>query len=186
MLKEGYEESLNAAKSKLELLSPQDVVYNTGVIFNGTTYEIPWFGNLTPLDSGSIEERIIWHHYLIANGPKLPRDRYITYKQVPGAIIYNDNFIKRAVNPMVKVFGNNIQKFLEKGKLLGGQQVKHGHMAFTLHPLPYIPITYILWEGDDEMDATGNILFDEGAIEWFCAEDLVVLAGLPVYKLMKM
>jgi hypothetical protein len=59
-------------------------------------------------------------------------------------------------------------------------------MSFTLPVLPYVPLTFVIWQGDDEIPPNGNILFDETAIEWFNAEDLVVIASLPVYKLLKM
>lgn len=184
MANNGYTIALNLAKEDLEKLDPSEVVKNTGVIWNGTSYEIPWYNKLIPLEKGTIEEQIIWYHYLTANGPKQLRNKYINYKQVPGAAIYNDNFIKRAINPMVNTFKDDVESFLNIGESLGGTKVKLGHAAFSLNLLPYVPLTYILWQGDDEIPANGNILFDESSIEWFCAEDLVVIASLPVYLMM--
>jgi len=57
-------------------------------------------------------------------------------------------------------------------------------MSFTVNALPYIPLTFVLWQGDGEVPPSGNILFDETAAKWLCAEDLVVLAGLPVYEML--
>ncbi len=182
----GYDEALSLAKSELSRLSPKEVIENTGVFWDGETYKIPWFNNKINLDDGTIEEKIIWYHYLCANGSKVPKGVYINYKQVPGAYIYNDNFIKRAIKPMVKTFAQRLDKFLEVGLALGGKQTNLGHMSFTLQLLPYLPVTYVIWQGDDEIPDDGNILFDETAINWLCAEDLVVLASLPVYKMMKM
>ena len=185
MVVTGYKRALDLAISRLDAMAPEVVVENTGVAWNGSGYEVPWFGQLTPLERGGVEERIIWAHYMLGRGPRAPRNRYIAYKQVPGAAIYNDNFIKRCVNPLVKAFHNDLTHFAAAGAALGGRRVELGHMALTIDALPFIPITLILWRGDDEIPASGNILFDEGAIEWLCPEDLVALAGMVVYKMVR-
>ncbi len=182
----GYEEALRLAKLELQNKNPLDIVANTGVVWNGETFEIPWLNKHVRLDQGSEPEQIIWHHYLLSQGPKQLRNRYINYKQVPGAAIYNDNFVKRGTNPMVKAFQHRLDAFLECGLKLGGTKANLGDMSFTLQVLPYTPVTYVIWQGDEEMPASGNILFDESVIEWMNAEDLVYLASLPVYMMLKM
>jgi hypothetical protein len=182
----GYQTALRLGEEELRKRDPQTVALNAGVRWSGEDYIIPWLNQEVPLTEGSTEERIIWLHYLLGQGPKQPRNRFINYKQVPGAAIYNQNFVKRCIGPMVKAFGNDLDTFWDRGRQLGGERVKLGHMAFTLRALPYIPLTYVIWEGDDEIPASGSILFDESAIEWLCAEDLVVLSGLPVYRMLSM
>ena len=186
MAHKGYEDAICLAEEQLKKQDPAQVVANTGVVWTGETYEIPWLGQQIALEDASLEQKIIWMHYMNTQGPKKTRGVYINYKQVPGAAIYNANFIKRCIDPMVQVFSNDLEGFWEKGKALGGQRVPHGHMGFTLPVLPYLPVTFIIWQGDDEVPSNGNILFDETAIEWLCPEDLVVLASLPVYTMMKM
>jgi hypothetical protein len=83
----GYSEALNLAKSRLAEKSPSEICANTGVNFNGSDYELPWFGIPTGIDDGTIEETILRYHYALANGPKKMRGRYINYKQIPGAAI---------------------------------------------------------------------------------------------------
>lgn len=182
----GYANAINLGKEVLEKLDPQEVCTNTGCKWDGEDYIIPWMGEDLRLQDGTIEEKIIWYHYLAARGPREASGSYITYKQVPGGSIYNDNFIKRAVNPMVEAFSSDLEGFLKRGEMMGGYKVPLGHMAFTLNLLPYIPLTYVIWEGDEEVPANGNILYDEHAPKWLCAEDLVVIASLPVYKMFGM
>lgn len=181
----GYQRALTLAEDQLAQRDPLEVVANTGAIWTGSNYEIPWMGRNMPLEQGSTEERIIWMHYLLANGPKQLRGRHITYRQVPGAQIYNDNFIKRCVNPMLR-FSEELELFMALGERLGGRPESMGDASFTLPLLPYIPLTYIIWQGDDEIPANGTILYDESAIEWMNAEDLVVMAGMPVYAMLSM
>ena len=182
----GYTNAVNLGKEALEKLDPQEVCANSGVMWDDGEYIIPWMGESVRFNDGKIEEQIIWYHYLTAKGPRDMKGGYITYKQVPGGAIYNDNFIKRAVKPMVKAFSYDLDGFLKRGEMMGGWQIPMGHMAFTLKLLPYVPLTYVIWQGDDEVPASGNILYDETAPEWLCAEDLVVVASLPVYKMFGM
>ena len=163
---------------------PLEMADNTGTVWTGERFEIPWLGRTIPLGEGTVEQQILWSHYLLAGGPKQPAGNFITFRQVPGAGIYNENFLKRCIKPMVKAFSGDLDLFLRIGQTMGGMKASPGHMSFTLNALPYIPLTFVLWQGDDEVPASGNILFDETAVKWFCAEDLVVLAGLPVYEML--
>ena len=181
----GYERALGLAREQLAERDPRKTADDTGTVWTGGRFEIPWLGRMIPLDEGTVEQQIIWSHYLMSGGPKQPSGNYITYRQVPGAGIYNENFLKRCINPMVKAFAGDLDLFLRLGQNMGGRKASPGHMSFTVNALPYIPLTFVLWQGDDEIPASGNILFDDTAAEWLCAEDLVVLAGLPVYEMLR-
>lgn len=178
----GYRRAIALAKQEMESKDPAQLAANTGTEWTGGDFLIPWLGRTIPLAEGSVDQQILWYHYLLAQGPKQPRGRYINYKQVPGAAIYNANFIKRSINPLVGTFAGNLDSFRAVGEKLGGESAPLGHAGITFYPLPYLPITCILWQGDDEMPASGNILFDEGIIDWYCAEDIVAVASLVVYE----
>ena len=83
----------------------------------------------------------------------------------------------------MKRFGREPESLSKVGVALGGRPYPAGDGAVTIRPLPRLPVTYIIWKGDDELDAGGNILFDETAIGWLPAEDLAVLASLGAYRL---
>jgi len=181
----GYRDAINLALAELAKREPAEITKNTGVLWNGDTFEVPWFNRIVAIGDGSIGEQIIWYHYMLARGPKEPRGVHIAYHQVPGAAIYNSVFLKRCVRPIVDAFHEDLDAFLDNGKLLGGRQEKLGHASFTVDALPHVPLTFVLWQGDDEIPANGNILYDQTAVDWLCAEDLVVLAELSVYKLLQ-
>ena len=142
----GYTKAIELGQAALQNRDPAEICANTGVSWDGETYIMPWMGKSSKLTEGSIEEQIIWYHYLATQGPKEPAGRYINYKQVPGAAIYNDNYVKRAINPMVKTFSHDLDGFLKRGENLGGKKVDLGHMAFTVNVLPFIPITFVIWQ----------------------------------------
>lgn len=41
-----------------------------------------------------------------------------------------------------------------------GDKVMRGDMAFEVWPLPRVPVSLVLWQGDDEVDSSGTLLFD--------------------------
>lgn len=49
---------------------------------------------------------------------------------------------------------------------------------------PHVRVRLILWEGDDEFPPEAGVLFDAGIRENLPAEDIAVLSGMLVYKLM--
>jgi hypothetical protein len=101
------------------------------------------------------------------------------------ALFYEPKFIQRAVKPMVRCFGECPDRLIETASILGGCEAGIGSASATANVLPYLPVTFIIWEGDEEFSPEGNILFDQSAKSWFAAEDLAVLASLAAYELVE-
>jgi hypothetical protein len=57
-------------------------------------------------------------------------------------------------------YGNNLEGFYQKGAELGGLQQDHGDASLLLHPFPRVPVTFILWRGDEEFPARADMFFD--------------------------
>jgi len=95
------------------------------------------------------------------------------------------NFTKRAVNPLVKRFGGCPDGLVAAGLALGGKKGEIGSASVVCDVLPYVPMTFLIWAGDEEFGPDGNILFDETAKTWFGVEDLAVLGSLAAYELIK-
>jgi len=187
-LKSGYNDAVSVARNKLQNLSPEKVCKLCGVKFDGEKYIIKWLSKEYELPMTSSPDysqalEIIFLHYLTSEGTKQPENKLISYREVPGALFYEPKFIQRAVNPIVKCFGKNPHKLIEIGKNFGGVESSEGDASVKINLLPYLPVTYIIWAGDDEFEPYGNILFDKTASGWLCAEDLVVAASLGAYEL---
>ena len=182
----GYQAAIDLAKTKLDTLDPGLVVKRIGAKWENGKYHIPWFGEFRELYTGSTTETILWLHYLISEGTKPPEEiNWIPYRDLPGAKFYEPKFVERGINPLIRRFGKNPEALIKAGLALNGKQSDMGDASIILYPFPLIPIIYIIWEGDDEMEAGGGILFDHTAVGWFNAEDMAVLGSEGVYKLMK-
>lgn len=73
---------------------------------------------------------------------------------------------------------------VETAKALGGVETKYGDLSVTIPALPKIPITYIIWKGDDELPASSMLLFDASASHYLPTEDIAVLGELTTARLM--
>jgi hypothetical protein len=56
-----------------------------------------------------------------------------------------------------------LDAFLERARELGGNPLGFGDASVELFPLPRIPVTLILWLGDDEFPARADLLFDSSS-----------------------
>lgn len=57
-------------------------------------------------------------------------------------------------------YANDFESFYKMGLELGGQQLEHGDASVRLYPFPRVPVTFILWKGDDEFPARADMFFD--------------------------
>jgi hypothetical protein len=48
-----------------------------------------------------------------------------------------------------------------------------------------VPITLVLWRGDEELAPNGNILFDANISDYVPTEDVTVLCETIIWKLVK-
>jgi hypothetical protein len=133
-----------------------------------------------------LQEQVLILHYMTAPTLPLPGSHWIAYREIPGAAFYFGAFVKRAVEPLKKVFGNNLDVFARAAKSLHAQEIENGDAGFEFRVLPAVPLQLILWAADDEFSPEANILFDENIGQILSPEDVAWLAGMVVYRLMAM
>jgi hypothetical protein len=130
-----------------------------------------------------IQEQVLILHYMNAMEKKPVSGRWIAYREIPGAAFYYSSFVKRAIDPLKKVFGQNTAGLPKAAEKIGGQAIDSGDVGYEFRVLPKVPLQLILWEGDDEFAPEANILFDETAGSYLSPEDAAWLAGMVVYRL---
>jgi hypothetical protein len=158
------------------------------VPFLGRTYAVTYPGfefddRDNPGAQVPLQEQVLILHYLQGCRPRL-EGRWVAYRELPGAGFYFGAFVKRAVDPLKKVFGQNVAALNKAAARLGAVPMETGSAGFLLNLLPYAPIQMIVWEGDEEFPAEANILFDAAVGDYLSPEDAAWLASLAVYRLM--
>jgi len=131
-----------------------------------------------------LPEKILVCHYLLNATNEAVSDELITYRQIRDGHFYFDAFQRRARDPFLATFGQNAEMFRRCAQMLGGKPVAAGDVGMTFRVLPRIDIQLVLWQGDDEFPPEASILFDSSIQTRLPVEDIAVLSGMLVYKLM--
>ena len=131
-----------------------------------------------------LQEQVLILHYMSATEMPEATGSWVSYREIPGAAFYFGAFVKRAVEPLKKVFGQNLSGFSDAAAKLHATAIENGDAAFEFKVLPAVPLQLILWKADDEFPAEANILFDSTIGQILSPEDVAWLAGMVVYRLM--
>jgi len=130
-----------------------------------------------------IQEKVLILHYMLADSTARKTGKQISYREISGASFYFSSFVKRAIDPLKKVFGHNISGLKKAASRVGGIEIESGDAGFEFKIFPRVSIQLILWEGDDEFPPEANIVFDDIIGEILSPEDVAWLSGMLVYRL---
>ncbi|MCE5244771.1 MAG: DUF3786 domain-containing protein [Syntrophobacteraceae bacterium] len=135
-------------------------------------------------DEVPLQEKVLLSHYLLHVTDTPSSGTPITYRQVPDGHFYFEAFQRRTRDPFLSTFGDKPELFLRCARELGGIQTTAGDAGATFQVLPRISVQLVLWAGDDEFPPEANILFEDGIQQSLSAEDIAVMTGMLVYRLM--
>lgn len=133
-----------------------------------------------------LRDKILILHYLTqAKGTPLSHN-LIAYKQLPEGTTYYPTFYQRAIKPIVTYFGSQPQLLLDIAENLGGVKADYGDTSVTISAFSRVPVTIVLWQGDEELPPEGNILLDSTIPDYLTTEDTIVLCEIITWKLVKL
>jgi hypothetical protein len=109
-------------------------------------------------------------------------------KLTPGASLPGGQFFFRGPHKLPterveEAFGKSPEKLYGAGEEIGGRRCEFGDAAIELYVLPRVPMTIVVWGGDEEFAARASILFDETAAEQLPLDALWMAAHLAVKAL---
>jgi len=131
-----------------------------------------------------LTEQVLILHYLQRTSGAEPEGANIDFKQVPQGGFYWSAFVSRAQKPLLDTFGDAPDFYLQVATALGGDPQPFGDAAARFLAFPLVPVTHVLWRGDEEFEPEASILFDATIPEHLSTEDIAALAGASVYRLM--
>jgi hypothetical protein len=145
--------------------------------------------DVSPVGGGAgipISDKILILHYLtLASGTPLS-GKPIAFQELPEGASYLRTFSKRSIAPLVRHFGGEPERLVEAAKRLGGQKVDYGDAAVKIDGFKLVPVTLVLWGGDEEFPPRGNILFDSTIPEYLSTYDITVLCDAIVWRLVRL
>ncbi len=119
-------------------------------------------------------------HYLASKikGLPAPSKEWLSFKELAGGEQYYPAFRKRAIEPIIRKYGNNPLGILEVLDRLPAKKINEQDVAIVLDAFEGVPVLVKLFRADEEFGPDANVLFDSSISKIFCTEDIVVLAGL--------
>jgi len=197
---QGFELPYNLARERLSKISDvEEQCRKSGALYVDTNKIIinylnkPYHISLPDveisLEDSNVEvplkdKTLILHYFTMAKGTP-PTDILITCKQLPGGISYFPAFFQRSINPLIKYFGRSPDLLVSAASELSSGKANYGDASVTINAFSHVPITLVLWRGDEEIAPNGNILFDANISDYLSTEDVVVLCEAIAWKLIK-
>ncbi len=197
-----YKAAIALAAAELQKLNPKRLENRTKCEYfledGKEGLLVPYFGQMrrvawpeisvTPVEGDvqiPLTEQILILHYLSkATGEPLS-GHSIDFREVPdGGGFYWSAFVSRAKKPLLETFGNDLKLYLKVAQSLGGEPQDLGDAAARYTAFPLVPVTHVLWRGDEEFPPEANILFDLTISRHLSTEDIAALSGASVYRLM--
>ncbi len=133
-----------------------------------------------------IRDKILILHYLTLAKGTTPTNKLISYKELPEGVNYFPTFFLRAIKPLLDHFGKEPRFLMITAEKLGGNKAEYGDVAVTINAFSHVPITLVLWRGDEEFAPEGSILFDSNISDYLSTEDINVLCETIAWKLVKL
>jgi hypothetical protein len=123
------------------------------------------------------------NHY--AEGkPSSLSGKLVKYRDFPGGCAYEEAFVRRAMQPIVDVFGENPKEIIAVAERLGGKPLTYGDASVEITALKGIPLTYVVY-AKEEYPASVSIFYDASAKNYLPTEDLAVLGEVVTIRLLQ-
>ncbi|GAX63060.1 L-alanine-DL-glutamate epimerase and related enzymes of enolase superfamily [Candidatus Scalindua japonica] len=101
---------------------------------------------------------ILW--YLINAKDIAFSKKLVRPENLKGGNIYSKGTHVLPLGRIVDKYGSDIEGFLHRGVEIGSEILNYGDVSLRLFPLPRVPVTIILWKGDEEFSPRADFLFD--------------------------
>jgi hypothetical protein len=156
---------------------------------------LSFLGYVVDLGSGDVYDKVMQRHlnepeslYLLLNHysqskPIETAGKLIVFRDLPGGYAYEAAFVQRAVRPVSEIFASKAEALVKSAEVLRGVRKQYGDVSVEIPSLPQVPLTYVIWTGDEELRSSANILFDASASSYLPTEDLAVLGELSTRRL---
>lgn len=179
---------------ELSTIKPEAVARRAGCDFSddlirfshlGSSCEVKVGEKLVLLDGKETNpfRSLIVVHYLTGAKEKSLSGNLISFRELWGGDVYYAAFESRAIKPLAEHFGPEPEELIEAGKHLKARVLEMGDASLELSAFPRIPLTFVVWGGDEELPHSANILFDSTVTEHLHTEDVTVLSSLGVARL---
>jgi len=156
---------------------------NTEYVVNLAAQQI--FSTQPGSEPAEFLEQLCLLAYLI-NAKDLPlTDKLVSAESLPGGEFFFRGPHLLPTQKLEETFGDKPDLLYEAGTRLNAGRRDFGDASVQLLVLPRIPLTFVIWAGDEEFPARASILFDETAGCHLLLDALLAATNLAVDALVK-
>jgi len=138
-----------------------------------------------PLPAGFIEELCLLTYLLNATDVPFAHELVRAEKLDTGGFFFRGSH-QLPLKKLQNAFGEAPEKLKEAGQLLDARPCDFGDISIEVSVLPRIPMTLIIWGGDEEFSARASILFDKSAAQQMPLDALYALTKFAISKIVKL
>jgi hypothetical protein len=197
-----YQPALELAQRALRSLDPRSVADRSGAeLFEGEAgpefrlsllgkrYRVPLaealvYDSATGTVGGVSVTLVVLHYLVTADGSPVTRE-WIPFHLAPGGNVYRQAFRQQCIDPLIQHFGGDPEALGRAAAALGGVKASMGDASYLFDALPRLPMSCVLWLGDEEQGAEVSLLFDAVAPNYLPTEDLAALGRLLAFGLVR-
>jgi hypothetical protein len=123
--------------------------------------------------------------YLI-NAKDVPlADKLVRAETLRGGQFFFRGLHSLPTEKLEEVFGQCHDKLFDVAEQFGAERRNFGDASIQLYVLPRIPITIVIWRGDEQFAARASVLFDQSAADQLPLDALLAAVNLTVDALAK-
>jgi hypothetical protein len=137
-----------------------------------------------PKPAAFLEELCILAYLINAKDIQLA-NKLVRPESLPGGQFFFRGIHKLPTERLEKAFGAQPKVLLEGSGKFNAQKCEYGDASISLYILPRLPLTIVVWRGDEEFDARASILFDQTATYQIPLDALLASVNLVVDGLIK-
>jgi hypothetical protein len=191
-------EARQKARAGFEQLDPAWAASRSGTSysFSEGLFRVPFFGEEYRVSfptgevrsadgspAGGYEELIILHYLMSATGAPV-EERWVSYRDLPGARYHEPAFVADVEGPLSKGLVGRLESLREWARQNADSPDLPGDVVASWRVLPRVPLLIIFNEADDEFPASARVLFDASAPGYLSTEDLSELAEIAAERLL--
>ncbi|CEP79606.1 DUF3786 domain-containing protein [Paraclostridium sordellii] len=132
-----------------------------------------------------ISLNILVIRFLINGIYKNQTNIYLSYKETSEGYVYYSNFKSRTIKSFINKYKDDFNLLKRHMEKIKAEKLDMGDISYKVRFLNEVYVVFILWYGDEEFEAEGNIWFDSNINSYFNAEDLAVIPDIILNNLNK-
>ena len=136
----------------------------------------------TPPSAGFLEQLCILSYLLHAKSLPLA-GKLVRAEQLEAGQFFFRGHHRLPTDTLAQAFENRPGLLLKAAEAYGARPCTYGDSSIELLMLPRVPVTFIVWRGDEEFPARASILFDQTVSQQIPLDALLVGVNLAVNQM---